>query len=538
MTKHQGKCVFPGVAEGQIKVIKNVTEAAIQTHAENAEVEWQRLQNAKKETDKKLEKLFEETKEELGEELANIIDVQRLMLSDGDLTDSLEAMIKKDSLSAAEATRRTGKEFSEFFASMDDPYMKARSADVLDVTNRLLAELLGHSGQNELYDRTVIAAVDLMPSQTLTLDRAKISAFVLQEGSASSHTAILAKSMSIPCIIQTDIQIDPTLNGKRAFVDSDDGILYIEPDQETSDKMQTKIEKLGADKVLLENMRGLETITKSGKKIALNANIGGAADIPAVLHNDAEGIGLLRSEFLYLDRDNYPSEDELYEAYRKTAEAMAGKQVIIRTLDVGADKKAGYLNLNDEENPALGLRGIRICIENLGIFRTQLRAIYRASAHGNVAIMFPMIASLWEVKYCKEQAAKIQEELKSEGIKTGEVELGIMIETPAAVMISGTLAREVDFFSVGTNDLTQYTLAVDRQNSKIDRFYDPYHPAVMEMLRIVAENATNNGIWAGICGELGADPKLTKNFIEMGYSELSVSPGYILSLRKQIRELE
>ncbi|MCL2222682.1 MAG: phosphoenolpyruvate--protein phosphotransferase [Oscillospiraceae bacterium] len=539
MTKHYGKSIFPAVAIGKIKVIENLPHQAIETHAENSEEQWQLLLEAKAETDRQLEELFEKTSKELGEELANIIDVQRLMLSDGDLNDSLEEMIKIDSLSAAEATKRAGKEFSEFFASLDDPYMKARSADVLDVTNRLLAQLLGQGGQTTLYDSTVIVADDLMPSQTLTLDRKKIAAFALRKGSASSHTAILAKSMSIPCLVQTDIptSLGTESDGKDAIVDGEDAVVYIEPDEAVLSEMQKKIKRLEKERAGLEKMRGLETITKSGKKISLNANIGGVGDLPAVLSNDAEGIGLFRSEFLYLDRNNYPSEDELFEAYRKVTEAMDGKQVIIRTLDIGADKKADYLNLDDEENPALGLRGIRVCIENEAVFNTQLRAIYRASAYGNVAIMFPMITSVWEVKHCKEQAAKIKEQLKNEGVKTGEPELGIMIETPAAVMISKDLAKEVAFFSVGTNDLTQYTLAIDRQNSKIDRFYDPHHPAVLEMLRLIAKSAIENGIWAGICGELGADPKLTKSFIEMGYTELSVSPGYILGLRELIREM-
>ena len=537
MIKYHGKCVFPGVAKGQIKVIENATASAIQIRAENADAEWQFLINAKAETDKQLRALFEKTKHEMGEELANIIDVQRLMLSDDDLNDCIETLIKKESLSATEAVRRAGKEFSDFFERLDDPYMKARSADVLDVTNRLLAQLSGHGDLHELFASTIIIAEDLMPSQTLTLDRAKVSAFVLRKGSSNSHTAILARSLGIPCLAHSDIPIDKILEGKAAIVDSEEGVLYVEPDEITSFKADKKIERINFEKKLLEEMCGKEAITKSGKKIALYANIGEAEDIPAVLSNGAEGIGLFRSEFLYLSKNSYPTENELFKAYRKAVEAMAGEPVIIRTLDIGADKTADYFNLESEENPALGLRGIRICIENEQVFRTQLRAIYRASAYGNTAIMFPMISSVWEVEYCKEQAVKIQAELKSEGVETGEVKLGIMIETPAAVMISERLAKNVDFFSVGTNDLTQYTLAVDRQSSKIDRFYDPHHPAILKMLEIIAESANKNGIWAGVCGELAADPKLTKAFIEMGYKELSVSPGYIPGLRKLIREI-
>jgi len=537
VTRYHGKCVFSGVAKGQIKVIENAMASAMQVRAENAKAEWQLLINAKAEADKQLRELFAKTKQEVGEELANIIDVQRLMLIDGDLNDCIEALIKDESLTATEAVRRAGKEFSEIFTALGDPYMKARSADVIDVTNRLLAQLSGIGDLHELFSNTIIVAEDLMPSQTLTLDRAKISAFVLRKGSSNSHTAILARSLGIPCLAHSDIPIDKALEGKAAIVDSEEGILYVEPDEISSFEADKKIERINLEKKSLEEMCDKETITKSGKKIALYANIGEADDIPAVLRNGAEGIGLFRSEFLYLCKNNYPTENELFRAYRKALEAMDGKHVIARTLDIGADKTANYFNLESEENPALGLRGIRVCIENEQVFRTQLRAIYRASAYGNIAIMFPMISSVWEVEYCKEQVAKVQAELKNEGIEAGEVKLGIMIETPAAAMISDSLAKEVDFFSVGTNDLTQYTLAVDRQSSKIDRFYDPHHPAILKMLAIIAENASRNGIWAGICGELAADPKLTKTFIDMGYKELSVSPSYIPGLRKLIREM-
>jgi phosphotransferase system enzyme I (PtsI) len=537
MTKHHGKGVFPGIAFGTLYILQSHIEAQ-QQPAGSADEEWAHFIEAKAETDRQLEALFEKTMRELGEEQAMIIDVQRMMLDDGDLNDAIEGLIKNEGASAPDAAARAGRQFSDFFASLDDPYMRARSTDVLDVTGRLADTLLGWRSNVVFTGPTVIAADDLTPSETLQLDRERIAAFVIRQGSTNSHTAILAQNMNIPCLVQTEISLDPGINGRDVIVDGVDGVCYVDPDDKTRAEMQKKKEDVQARREMLESMKGQETVTKSGKAVRLFANIGGVGDIKPVLENDAEGIGIFRSEFLYLGRDDYPTEEELFDAYRKVAEAMGGKQVIIRTLDIGADKQADYFKLDDEENPALGLRGIRICIERPEVFRTQLRAILRASGYGNIAVMFPMIASLWEIQYCKERVDEIRLELAGEGVNVGEVPVGIMIETPAAVMVADSLAKEVDFFSVGTNDMTQYTLAIDRQNSKLGRFFDPHHPAVMEMLRIIAKSAIENGIWAGICGELAADTSVTAQLVEMGYAELSVSPAFVLEVRKRIREID
>ena len=538
MTSYYGKGVFHGIAFGKAFVLKNQPEDSVQVAVGTADEEWAHFLKAKEDADRQLELLFEKTSKELGEAQAMIIDVQRLMLEDGDLNEMIEAMIKEDNLSASEAVRKAGQQFSDFFASLDDSYMRARATDVLDVAHRVVDLLLGRNRDYKFTGPTVVIADDLTPSETLQLDRENISGFVICRGSANSHTAILAQIMNIPCLVQTGIQLDSALDGRDIIIDGAQGACYLDPDDETRTIMQKKQEDLRAQRDLLQTMRGLETVTKSGKVVRLFANIGGVEDIKAVLDNDSEGIGVFRSEFSYIGREDYPTEEELFQTYREVAAAMNGKKVIIRTLDIGADKQADYLDLDEEENPALGLRGIRICIERHELFRTQLRAICRASAFGKVAIMFPMIASVWEVKYCKERVAEVIDELTKEGVDVGEIDLGIMIETPASVMIADDLAKEVSFFSVGTNDLTQYTLAIDRQNSKLDRFFDAHHPAVLRMLEMIAKSANDNGIWAGICGELAADLALTEQFVKMGYAELSVSPVFILQTRQRIRELD
>jgi len=538
MTTHQGKGVCPGIAFGTVYLLQKTDAAIRQNPGGTPDEEWARFLAAKAEADRQLKRLFEKTTEELGQEQAMIIDVQRLMLEDGDFNDAIEQMIQTEQVSASYAVSQAGQQFSAFFASLEDSYMRARSVDVLDISNRLTDILLGRRQSHTFIGPTVVVAEDLTPSETLQLDRAHIAAFVIRRGSSNSHTAILAQTMNIPCVIQTDIPLDSAIDGEAIIVDGASGLCYLNPDQAIREEMAQRRQAAQCRQESLDKMRGIPTVTKSGQVVRLFANIGGIQDVQSVLEHDAEGVGLFRSEFSYLGRTAFPSEEELFAVYRQVAEAMCRKQVIIRTLDIGADKKVDYFGLEDEENPALGLRGIRICIDRPDIFRTQLRAIYRASAFGNIAIMFPMITSLWEVRHCKEQAAAIRRELTAEGIAIPDVELGIMIETPAAVLIADALAKEVDFFSVGTNDLTQYTLAIDRQNDKLDRFYDPHHPAVLAMLRIVADSARDNGIWAGVCGELAADPAMTPALVNMGFDELSVAPAFVLEMRKRIRDME
>jgi phosphotransferase system enzyme I (PtsI) len=466
-----------------------------------------------------------------------IVDVQRIMLQDGDFLDAVQALIRDQSKNAAYAVEQTGRQFYEMFAALDDPYMKARAPDIADISRRLTAILLGVKTDFALTEPSIVIAEDLSPSDTLGLEKKLIRAFVTRGGSTNSHTAILARILKIPSLVQSDVSLDKEMDGKPAAVDGHAGRLYVEPDAAHIKELKKKLDK---DKVLeasLEGMRGLPTVTGNGRKIELAANIGGVDDLEAVLANDAEGIGLFRSEFLFLGRNDSPGEEEQFSAYRKAAEALDGKRVIIRTLDIGADKQAAYLELDKEENPALGLRAIRLCFQRPEIFKTQLRAVYRASAFGKIAVMFPMIASLWELRKCKEFAAEVREELAAEGAAMGKVELGIMIETPAAAICADEFAGEAEFFSVGTNDLTQYTLAIDRQNAKLEGFLDQHHPSLLRLLKFVAESAVKAGIWAGICGELAADPEMTETFIDMGYSELSVSPGFILGMRKRIREM-
>ena len=537
MTTYRGKSVVSGIAFGCVHVLKSEEGKPEHTKAVTPGEQWECFQKAKEEADAQLELLFEKTKEELGEEHAMIIDVQRLMLEDDDFLDAVKTGIFDEKLSALAAISNAGKQFSEYFASLDDEYMQARATDVLDISGRISDILLGKTRNFELEKMSVIVADDLTPSETLQLDREKIAAFVICKGGVTSHTAILAHTMNIPCLIQTDIVIDDRLNGKEAIVDGIDGVCYIDPDDKITGALKEKYNELMVSNAQLDEVKNLRSVTKSGKEILVCANIGSPGDVKSVLENGADGIGLFRSEFLYLGRNDFPTEDELFEVYRSVVAAMDKKPVIIRTLDIGADKKVDYFGLEMEENPALGLRGIRICIERPEIFKTQLRAIYRASAFGNVLIMFPMIASKWEVQFCIDKCESVKTELKNEKLDFGDVRLGVMIETPAAAMISDELAKLLSFFSVGTNDLTQYTLAIDRQNNKLERFYDSYHPAVLELMRLVAENAAKNGIWAGICGEMGADTALADEFIKMGYTELSVSPYRISEVRKKVRDL-
>ena len=538
MTIYQGKGICSGVAVGTVFLLKKKSTEAIEKLAsQNTEDEWARFLAAKNETDIQLGELFNKAKNELGEDEAMIIDVQRMMLEDADFIEFIENLIVNEKCSATYATNEAGKHFSEFFASLDDPYMNARSTDVADVASRLTGQLLGVDHGINISQPSIIVAEDLTPSETLQMDKSKILAFVIQKGSDNSHTAILARIMNIPCVIRCDIELDDALIGKEAAVDGESGKFVIQPDESTRNELNKKHVNYIRQQEALEKMRGLPTVTQCGKKIRIYANIGSPDDLIHVLNNDSEGVGLFRSEFLYLGRSSFPTEEEQFAAYKKVAEGMGGKEVVIRTLDIGADKQVDYFKLDAEENPALGLRGIRICIEQPEIFRTQLRAIYRASAFGNLAIMFPMIASVWEVQHCKKFAATVRTELENASINIGAVKIGIMIETPAAVMLADELAKKVDFFSVGTNDLTQYTLAIDRQNSKLERFYDPHHPAVMKMLETIAHAACANGISAGICGELAADLSVTEALIKQGFDKLSVSPSFTLGLREKIRSV-
>jgi phosphotransferase system enzyme I (PtsI) len=542
MKEFSGKTVFPGVAFGKVALLLK-QELNVDTRpAPDAEAEKKAFRAAVKQADDELEALFEKTRTEVGEDEANIIDVQRMMLQDDDFIEAVDGFITGESNRAAYAVDRAGKQMFDLFSALDDPYMKARAADIGDIARRLTSILVGARGAFTLTAPSIVAADDLTPSDTLSLDKKLILAFVTRRGSTNSHTAILARILKIPSIVQANIPLNEltpdNFEGKEAAVDGHAGKCYLEPDETTRAALAARREKDLAETAELETLRGKETVTKDGRRIELAANIGGVEDIQAVLANDAEGIGLFRSEFLYLGKNTYPGEEEQFTAYKTVAEALKGKRVVIRTLDIGADKQAAYFGLDEEENPALGLRAIRLCFQRPDMFKTQLRAIYRASAFGKIAVMFPMIASVWELKKCKEFAALAREELAREGVKTGEVELGIMVETPAAAVCAEDLAKEADFFSVGTNDLTQYTLAVDRQNAALEPFADTHHPALLKLLAHIAESAHKAGIWAGICGELGADPEMTRKFLEMGYDELSMSPGFILGMRKRIREMD
>ncbi len=537
MNKYTGKSVFGGIAIGKIMVYEKGEHQVKRVKITDAEAEKNRYYEAVEIAFKQLGELHDKALREVGEANAAIFEIHQMMLEDDDYKESVEHIIESQMVNAEYAIAQTGDNFSQMFAAMDDEYMRGRAADVKDITERLLGILSGNTGSGVDVDEPVImVAEDLAPSETVQMDKSKILSFVTQKGSVNSHTAILARTMGIPALIGSDIVIDESLNGKLGVVDGTNGVVYIEPDEATLSAMQEEQRKDNEKKALLQELKGKEDVTLDGKKIKLYSNIGNIKDLANVIANDAAGIGLFRSEFIYLESDTFPTEEEQFNIYRTVAESMARKPVIIRTLDIGADKQCDYFGLDKEDNPALGLRAIRICLTRPEIFKTQLRALYRASAYGNISIMYPMIISEQEVDKIKVIENEVKAELTEQGIEFGNPKSGIMIETPAAVIMSRQLAKKVDFFSIGTNDLTQYTLAIDRQNTKLDDFYDAHHPAVLAMIRMVVENAHAEGIWAGICGELGADTTLTEEFLKMGVDELSVSAGKVLAVRKVIRE--
>ena len=536
MEKYTGKSIFKGIAIGKILFYQKGEQPVKRVKIEDTAEQIKRYEDARAKAAEQLQGLYEKALKEVGEANAAVFEVHQMMLEDDDYIDSVVNIIETQQVNAEFAVATTGDNFAKMFAEMEDDYFKARAADVKDISERMVNILSGNESGGALGDEPVIVvAEDLAPSETVQTDKEKLLAFVTRLGSANSHTAILARTMNIPALIEVDIKEE--WNGKMAVVDGYTGTFYIDPDEETLKKMQEKKEEDIKARELLQELKGKEDITVDGKHIKLYANIGGVKDVTSVLANDAAGIGLFRSEFLYLEADNYPDEEAQFQAYKTVAENMAGKKVIVRTLDIGADKQVDYFNLDHEENPAMGYRAIRICLDRRDIFRTQLRALLRASAYGNIGIMYPMIISVDEVKEIKKIVESIKAELTEKGIEYGEVEQGIMIETPAAVMISDLLAEEVDFFSIGTNDLTQYTLAIDRQNSKLDNIYDSHHPAVLRMIQKTIENGHKAGCWVGICGELGADMTLTETFLKMGIDELSVSPTFVLPIRKLIREM-
>ena len=536
MEKYTGKSIFKGLAIGKILFYQKGEQPVKRVKIEDTAEQIKRYEDARAKAAEQLQGLYEKALKEVGEANAAVFEVHQMMLEDDDYIDSVVNIIETQQVNAEFAVATTGDNFAKMFAEMEDDYFKARAADVKDISERMVNILSGNESGGALGDEPVIVvAEDLAPSETVQMDKEKLLAFVTRLGSANSHTAILARTMNIPALIEVDIKEE--WNGKMAVVDGYTGTFYIDPDEETLKKMQEKKEEDIKARELLQELKGKEDITVDGKHIKLYANIGGVKDVTSVLANDAAGIGLFRSEFLYLEADNYPDEEAQFQAYKTVAENMAGKKVIVRTLDIGADKQVDYFNLDHEENPAMGYRAIRICLDRRDIFRTQLRALLRASAYGNIGIMYPMIISVDEVKEIKKIVESIKAELTEKGIEYGEVEQGIMIETPAAVMISDLLAEEVDFFSIGTNDLTQYTLAIDRQNSKLDNIYDSHHPAVLRMIQKTIENGHKAGCWVGICGELGADMTLTETFLKMGIDELSVSPTFVLPIRKLIREM-
>ena len=536
MEKYTGKSIFKGIAIGKILFYQKGEQPVKRVKIEDTAEQIKRYEDARAKAAEQLQGLYEKALKEVGEANAAVFEVHQMMLEDDDYIDSVVNIIETQQVNAEFAVATTGDNFAKMFAEMEDDYFKARAADVKDISERMVNILSGNESGGAIGDEPVIVvAEDLAPSETVQMDKEKLLAFVTRLGSANSHTAILPRTMNIPALIEVDIKEE--WNGKMAVVDGYTGTFYIDPDEETLKKMQEKKEEDIKARELLQELKGKEDITVDGKHIKLYANIGGVKDVTSVLANDAAGIGLFRSEFLYLEADNYPDEEAQFQAYKTVAENMAGKKVIVRTLDIGADKQVDYFNLDHEENPAMGYRAIRICLDRRDIFRTQLRALLRASAYGNIGIMYPMIISVDEVKEIKKIVESIKAELTEKGIEYGEVEQGIMIETPAAVMISDLLAEEVDFFSIGTNDLTQYTLAIDRQNSKLDNIYDSHHPAVLRMIQKTIENGHKAGCWVGICGELGADMTLTETFLKMGIDELSVSPTFVLPIRKLIREM-
>lgn len=534
-----GKSVFGGVSIGKLSFYKRNQKVIKREHVENVESECVRFQEAKAEGIRQLKELYEKSIADVGEANAMIFEIHQMMLEDLDYIESIENIIRSQEVNAEFAVATTADNFAQMFAAMDDAYMQGRAADVKDVSERVLDILCGVSeGIKQTDEPSIIAADDLAPSETVQLDKSKVLAFATMYGSSNSHTAILARTMNIPAVIGLGESLSPQYDGKMAVIDGFTGTLYIDPDEETLSRMQKKREEDLEKKALLEQLKGKENITKSGQKINVYANIGNASDVGAVLKNDAGGIGLFRSEFLYLENETFPTEEQQFAVYKQVAENMAGKKVIIRTLDIGADKQVDYFGLDKEENPALGYRAIRICLTRQEVFKTQLRALLRASAYGNISIMFPMIIAVDEVRKIKQILKEVKDELREQGIPFKDVEIGVMIETPAAVMVSEQLAQEVDFFSIGTNDLTQYTLAIDRQNPKLDEFYDAHHPAVLKLIQMTIENGHKGGAWVGICGELGADLELTETFLRMGVDELSVSPTFVLPIRNRVRSLD
>ena len=539
MNVYQGKSVFGGIAIGHLCVYKKGEQQVTRQKIEDVEAEVKRFQDAKEAAQAQLGELYDKAVKEVGEANAAIFEMHQMLLEDEDYQDSAENIIRTQQVNAEYATAVTSDHFSSMFAEMDDDYMKERAADIRDISERVIANLSGENKIKVVTDEPVIIlADDLAPSETVQLEKDKVLSFVTVHGSVNSHTAILARTMGIPALVSTEMELTDDLDGKLAVVDGNHGMIYVEPDAETMEKMEALKKEEEEKKELLQTFKNKESVTLDGKKVLTYANIGNVKDLALVLQNGAEGIGLFRSEFLYLESETYPTEEEQFEVYKKVAETMAGKRVIIRTLDIGADKQADYFELAKEENPAMGVRAIRICLTRPEIFKTQLRALFRASAFGNIAIMYPMITSLSEIAQIKAIVEEVKAELDADNVPYGTPEQGIMIETPAAATISDLLAEEVDFFSIGTNDLTQYTLAIDRQNQSLDSFFDAHHIAVLRMINQTIQNAHKAGIWCGICGELGADSDLTELFLAMGIDELSVSPGRLLTIRRLICETD
>lgn len=539
MQYFQGKSVYKGIVMGPVAVLKKNDYQVKRARIEDSEAEVKRVKEAVEVSKKQLGRLYDKAVREVGEASAAIFEVHQMMLEDEDYLESMENMIRTELVNAEYAAAATGDNFAEMFAAMDDEYMKARSADVKDISERLVRNLSGE-GDNDLssMEPSVIVADDLSPSETVQMDKEKILAFVTVHGSTNSHTAILARMMNIPALIGVPMDLNGLKTGMTAVVDGFSGQVIFEPEEDVRKETEKRMQEEAEKQKLLEELKGKENITPDGRKINIYANIGSVGDLGYVMENDAGGIGLFRSEFLYLGRNDFPTEEEQFQAYKQAVQTMAGKKVIIRTLDIGADKQVEYFNLGKEENPALGYRAIRICLKQPEIFKAQLRALFRAAVYGNLSVMYPMITSTEEVEKIYAIVAEVEEELKAQEVQYKIPEQGIMIETPAAVMISDRLAEMVDFFSIGTNDLTQYTLAIDRQNEQLDDFYNPHHEAVLRMIRMVVENAHKCGKWAGICGELGADLTLTEQFVRMGVDELSVAPSIILKLRKVVREMK
>lgn len=537
MQVYNGKSVFGGIAIGKISVYQKKEQQVKRVKVEDPDQEMARYGKAKAEGIRQLQGLYDKALKEVGEANAAIFEVHQMMMEDDGYNESVENIVRSQGVNAEYAVATTGDNYAQMFSAMDDDYMRERAADVRDISERLLTILNGEdTGSVDADEPKIIVAEDLAPSETVQLDKDKVLSFVTVKGSLNSHTAILARTMAIPALVNTSMTLDSVMDGKLGIVDGASGTFYVDPDEKTLEEMKKRQEEDLSRKQLLQTLKGKDNVTLDGQKVMLYANIGNIKDLATVIQNDAGGIGLFRSEFIYLEKEDFPTEEEQFQIYRQVAQTMAGKRVIIRTLDIGADKQCDYFHMEHEENPALGCRAIRICLTRPEIFKTQLRALFRASVFGRIAIMYPMITSVQEVRQIKKIVEEVKQELTSQGVEFGNPEQGIMIETPAAAIISDNLAKEVDFFSIGTNDLSQYTMAIDRQNPQLDPFLDPHHPAVLRMISMVVENAHKAGIWAGICGELGADQSLTKEFLAMGVDELSVSPGSILPLRKIILE--